>query len=107
MDMKKPKILEKYVLKACLEYLAYRPGLWWRNSTGAMPVGDNRFIRFGFKGSADIIGLTASGRFGAIECKGTGGVQSEQQKHFQEQVEFNMGIYVLAFDVDDIVRVGL
>jgi len=103
----KPKILEKHVLKACLKYLSFRPGMWWRNNTGALLAGDNRFIRFGHRGSSDIIGLTPKGRFVAIECKGTGGVLSKEQKIFQEQVERNNGIYVLAYDVDDIVRGGL
>lgn len=101
----KQKILEKYVLKECLEYLAYRPGFYWRNQTGALKA-ENRYVRFGAKGSPDIIGVF-HGRFVGIECKGSGGKLSEDQKHFGDMITHCGGMYVVAYGFEDIKKAGI
>lgn len=76
----------------------------WRNNTGSVKTQDGRFINFGLKGSADIIGLLKGGRFLAIEVKSPTGRQSPDQKNFQKMIESFGGLYVLARCADDAVR---
>jgi hypothetical protein len=40
----------------------------WRNNTGVTRIG-RRFIRFGYPGSSDWLGICPDGRFLAVECK--------------------------------------
>ena len=106
----KTKVSERDVLKSCLQYLAYRKGYYWRNNTGALPFGENRFVRFGLKGSADILGVRPTdgvGQFVAIECKATGGKMSAAQDMFRYEIEKFGGLFVLAYSVDDLVAAGL
>lgn len=91
---KKNKAPEGKVVHACLELL-YTLGIFaWRNNTGAVSIG-SRFMRYGKTGSGDILGMTKTGQFLAIECKSSIGVQSPAQKLFQMQVEKNNGLYFL------------
>lgn len=87
---------ETQIVSSILEAANYY-GFFWRNNTGALPIntsGRTRFIRFGMRGSADIIGLV-QGRFVAIEVKTKTGKQSEHQREFQMRVEKSGGIYAL------------
>ena len=59
---------ESDVLRGCLDYLKMKNIFCYRNNSGATKVG-SRFIRFGYKGSSDIIGILPDGRFLAVECK--------------------------------------
>ena len=96
---------ESTIQSRILLALGSRPGIRvWRNNTGALRDSNGRVIRFGLKGSADILGILAPhGRMLAIECKTETGRQSEQQKRFQEMVEKHGGVYVLARSVDDVL----
>lgn len=99
---KRPKSQpENEVKNACLRWLKDRDIYAWRNNTGMVWSG-NHPIRFGLVGSADIIGLLPDGRFLAVECKSKTGKQSDVQKRFQENIEQNHGVYVLAYGVEDL-----
>lgn len=99
---RKPKSQpENEVKNACLRWLHERGIFAWRNNTGMAWIGDHP-IRFGLKGSADIIGLLPDGRFLAVEAKAASGRQSPDQKTFEENVRKNNGVYVLAYDVTDL-----
>lgn len=76
----------------------------WRNNTGSIKSEDGRFITFGLKGSADILGILKGGRFLAIEVKGVTGRQSEQQKNFENMIKSFGGVYILARNIDDAIR---
>lgn len=69
----KSSVKESSVLAACLELLSLRGILAWRNNSGATLAeshGRKRLIRYGLKGSSDIIGiLPRTGRFLAVETK--------------------------------------
>lgn len=68
----------------------------WKNATGVTKT-ENRVIKFGLKGSADILGIIGpSGRFLAIECKTGQAVQSNFQKNFENMVKSLGGIYLVA-----------
>jgi hypothetical protein len=51
---------ETALVRACLELLALRRILAWRNNSGAFLLGEGtgrRFVRAGLRGSADILGV--------------------------------------------------
>lgn len=86
---------ENIVLSECLQYLSATGIFHWRNNTGAVKVG-SRFVKFGYKGSSDIIGICPDGRFLAIECKREfKGKLSEHQKVFLTQIEKNGGVAIV------------
>lgn len=102
--MKNKNIPERIVLEQCLQFLKLKGFFCWRNNTGALKSG-SRFIRFGFPGSADILGILPNGRFLAVECKRSkGGILSEKQKEFQKAITENNGIYILANDVNVLIQ---
>lgn len=83
--MKKPK--EGDIVKACLSYLQAIGVMAWRSNTGATErtdvIGRKRFVRFGTKGSPDIMGIMGGGRFLGIECKMPGKPQSDDQRAWE------------------------
>ncbi len=104
--MSKPKPpLEKEVLRACLDYLQkVRRWECWRNNSGAWKAKD-RFIRFGKKGSADILGiLPPDGRFLAVETKREGGILSLDQAAFLDRVRASGGLAMVVRSLDDLIR---
>lgn len=92
---------ENKVKNECLRWLKDRGIYAWRNNTGMAWIGDHP-VRFGLPGSGDILGLLPDGRFLSVECKSETGRQSEDQKRFQENIEQNHGVYVLAYSVEDL-----
>ena len=90
------------VVKAVLELLTCHQKVAWaqRMNTGALKTKD-RFVRFGFRGCADIIGQLKDGRFLAIECKSHRGLLTDEQEAFLERVRKYGGISGLARSVDD------
>lgn len=91
--MPKNKLSEKEVLQSCLQLLDIYKIFNWRNNTGALKT-EKSFMRFGVKGSPDIIALHDNAFIG-IECKSTIGKQSDSQKEFQKKVEKAGGFYFL------------
>jgi len=83
----------------------------WANSTGIgrALTDDERVIKFGLKGSADIIGIIGDeknplGRFLAIEVKTGTGKQRPEQKAFQKMILSRGGLYILARSVKDALE---
>lgn len=93
---------EGAVLSACLDYLALRGVLAWRNNTGALKV-DQRFVQFGKKGSSDILGVLKGGRFLAIEAKAPGKKPTEEQQRFLDAVTAAGGLALVVDDVATLV----
>lgn len=56
-------------------------------------------VKFGLKGSADIIGLLKDGQFVAIECKTGGASRTPQQIKFGDMITRFNGNYYLARDI--------
>lgn len=73
----------------------------WANNTGAVKT-ENRYIRFGLKGSPDILCLTEKGEFVAIEVKTGNAVQNRSQKNFEKAVQKRGGLYIVARSLEDI-----
>jgi hypothetical protein len=105
--MKSRSNFEAEVLRACLDYLAVRGIFAWRNNSGAVPLEGGRFIRFGYKGSPDILGILPGGKMLCIECKSARGKLSEEQKNFKVRVEKSGGIYIIARGIEDLEEAGL
>lgn len=78
-------------------------GLFWENNTGALPDRYGRLVRYGLKGSSDILGCL-KGRFIGIEVKVGADRQRKEQSAFQRAVEAAGGIYILARSVADVRR---
>jgi hypothetical protein len=102
--IKPPVVLEKVVLKACLNWLKVNQIFAWRNNTGSFATESGGYFKAGLKGSPDIIGMTKSGQFLAIECKNSVGVQSHEQKEFERIIRNNCGIYLLVRSVNDLIK---
>lgn len=76
--------------------------LAWKNHTGAGRSFAGTVMRFGLKGSADILAvIPPAGRFAAIECKTGDGKQSAQQAKFEKAVLLRGGLYLVARSVAD------
>ena len=61
--------------------------------------------KYGVPGMADIQGILKGGRHISIECKGPGKKQTPDQKVWEEMVLSFGGIYVLAYNLEDVRRV--
>lgn len=85
---------EGELVHAALEYLQRRGVFAWRNNTGAVKA-DDRFIRYGYRGSADILGVAADGRIVCCECKSQFGRLSAYQEHFLAEVKERGGIAIV------------
>lgn len=92
---------ESVVVAQCLTYLRLRRVFAWRNNTGACLAG-KQLVRFGLKGSSDIIGVANDGRFLAIECKTDKGVTSEWQDRFLTEVSRRGGVALVVHSVDEL-----
>lgn len=112
-----PPPKEKDIQAAICEYLTLRGIFHWRANTGGSSYpgkdGKVRYVKYGFKGVADIIGIRHYyqaaakrdfGQFIAIEVKRPGGKPSLDQLAFQRAVEAHGGIYILAMSVEDVQR---
>jgi hypothetical protein len=84
-----------------LRHLSFyvKDGFFWLNNTGGAWV-NGHFIKYGKKGSADIIGCF-KGRFVAIEAKTGKGVQHKGQIEFERKICAAGGFYTVARTVDD------
>ena len=106
---------EAPILASVLKALNFYPNVdWWeRMNVGAYVAGEGkkrRFIRYGFKGCADIIGQLKPRRDGepgawlAIECKRVGEHPTEDQQAFLDRINKNGGIGFVARSVDDLKK---
>ena len=96
---------EADVLKAVLATLEMHPKVAWvaRMNSGAFEV-EGRFIKAGFKGCSDIIGMLKGGRLLAVECKSSKGKETQDQAAFGARVAEDGGMYFVARSVDDVME---
>lgn len=86
-------------------YLGLRSDLFlWHNNTGAGMMG-KRFVRFGYPGSADFIGLLRGGVMLCIECKTGDARQTFEQRQFQERIKTLGGLYFVIRSLDELIKV--
>lgn len=77
-------------------------GRFWQNNTGATKTAHG-FIKFGLKGSTDILGL-AYGRPFFIEIKTGSGRLTADQKAFRDMVVRYGGIHATIRSLDDVMQ---
>jgi hypothetical protein len=80
----------------CFRYLKRRGFFVWNNPSGAVRITQDRWVRFGLKGSSDIIGVLPDGKFLAVEMKARHGRLSPEQSAFIEKVRGLGGVAVVA-----------
>ena len=101
---KQPKVSETICTKEILSYLSKIGIFAWRNNTGSMKAMSGRFVRFGYPGSSDILGLLPDGRILCIEVKSMGEPFSAKQKEFRYLILLNKGVYLAVVSLDDLVK---
>jgi hypothetical protein len=76
----------------------------WRNNTGVTRIG-RRFIRFGYPGSSDWLGICPDGRFLAVECKRPeGGRLTAKQRDFLDCIRRYGGVALVVTGVNDLLE---
>ena len=101
---------ESQIVSACLELLAYKNILAFRvNNTGIFDPSKKVFRSFhGMKGVSDILGILPklytgrSGVFFSCEVKREGGVISEAQRAFIQEVANHGGIAIVVHSVEEL-----
>jgi hypothetical protein len=75
----------------------------WRNNCGSAVLRNGFRVAFGVgnPGGADLLGLTHTGRFLAIEIKTPTGRQSPEQRNFESIVSNLNGHYLIMRSVDE------
>jgi hypothetical protein len=94
---------EAAALAEVLRALRNHDAVAWaeRQNSGAAKVG-NRFIRFGWPGCSDILGMMRNGRFLAVEVKGPTGRASPEQTLFLARVSAGGGVAFVARNCKDV-----
>jgi VRR-NUC domain len=103
-----PRTNERHEAAALVEVLQALRGnhsVAWveRQNTGAAKVGE-RFIRFGWRGCSDLIGMLKNGRLLAVEVKAPGGRLRPEQGEFLSLVRRFGGVAFMARDCRDVSR---
>ncbi len=88
-----------------LQALRGNPAVAWveRQNTGAAKVGE-RFIRFGWRGCSDLLGMLKDGRLLAVEVKAPSGKLRPEQAEFLSLVRRFGGVAFVARDCRDVSR---
>jgi hypothetical protein len=99
-----PKVPESKINQQIVEFLNRVGCFAWRNNTGAMKTARGGFVRFGMKGSSDVIGCCPDGRFLAIENKSNGEPLSASQREFLQMVKARGGVAATVTSLDEVVE---
>lgn len=97
------KIKESQIQKVILDWLTIKKIFHYRNNSGAFKSANGHFYRFGTKGSPDIV-CVINGQYVGIEVKNATGRQNEAQKAFQKSLVKAGGKYIIARNLDDIIK---
>lgn len=88
---------ESDIMRACMLALSESGCLIWRQNVGTLKNAAGIPIKFGLcVGSSDLIGLTPTGRFLAVEIKTCKGRATPEQLRFIEAVRARGGIAGIA-----------
>lgn len=96
---------EAAALCEVLQALKAHPAVVWceRMNSGAARVG-GRFIRFGFVGCPDVLGMLRDGRLLGVEVKAPKGKLRPEQAIFLERINDAGGVAFVARDCLDVIR---
>ena len=95
---------EAAALVEVLKALRHHPAIAWaeRQNTGAAQVG-GRFVRFGWRGCSDVIGMLKDGRLLAVEVKAPSGKLRAEQAEFLSLVRRFGGVAFVARNVANVI----
>ena len=95
---------EAAALVEVLKALRHHPAIAWaeRQNTGAAQVG-GRFVRFGWRGCSDVIGMLKDGRLLAVEVKAPSGKLRAEQAEFLSLVRRFGGVAFMARSCRDVL----
>lgn len=101
------KLTHTDLVNACIEVLEANNHYCIKNNTGLMSSedknGKKRFIRFGKKGSSDIISCSPKGKFCSWEIKIGEDTQSKKQIEYEiEMIKHNSPYHVIRV-IDDLI----
>ena len=96
---------EAAALAEVLRVLRHHPAVAWveRQNSGVARMG-GRFVRFGWPGCSDLIGMLQDGRLLAVECKAPAGKVRAEQAEFLALVRRFGGVAFVARDCRDVLR---
>jgi hypothetical protein len=96
---------EAAALVEVLKALNAHPAVAWceRQNSGAARIG-NRYVRFGWPGCPDILGMLRDGRFLGVEVKAKAGRLRPEQSVFLERIRCDGGVAFVAHDLRDVMR---
>ena len=96
---------EAAALAEVLQTLKHHPLVAWceRQNSGVARIG-GRFVRFGWLGCSDLLGMMTDGRLLAVECKAPKGRLQVEQQEFLSLVRRFGGVAFLARDCRDVLR---
>ncbi len=96
---------EAAALLEVLKALRAHPAVSWceRMNSGAARVG-GRFIRFGFTGCPDVLGMLTDGRLLGVEVKSPTGKLRPEQSIILERIRGAGGVAFVARDLRDVMR---
>ena len=103
VDTESEADIQKMILRLC----RIHPKVCWiaRMNSGVMtagPADNQRYIRMGFKGCSDLLGMLKGGRLLAIEVKSKNGRVSPDQQAFLDKVNSGSGLGIVARSVVDV-----
>lgn len=98
---------ESNIQSAIIDYLELKKHFFWRNNSGALQTKNGHFVRFGAKGSPDILVLTEGGYLVQLEVKTAKGRQSKEQKEWQKRSEELGAEYYVVRSIEDVQEIGL
>ena len=97
------KLREKDIQKTIIGYLKLKKIFHYKNNTvGIYNQKTGQYIPSPSKGAPDIIAIK-DGKYIGIEVKAPKAKQSEHQRTFQDNLEEAGGIYILAYELEDVM----
>jgi hypothetical protein len=99
-----PPVKEADVMKDIDQVLSAYHIFHWRNNSGMTRIG-GRFVRFGYPGSSDWLGICPGGRFLAVECKAPRtGRLTAKQRDFLDCISGAGGVAVVVTGVESLIQ---
>lgn len=98
---------ETIIVKDCIRYLTLKGYEVIRNNSGAVVSqykGKTRLIRYGAKGSSDILACSPKGQFVAVECKSEKGKPTDDQITFLKRIDQKGGIALIVHSLDELMK---
>lgn len=105
-SISQPKIKEKDLQRAILDWLRLKRIFAFKINNVGIKKPNGSYIPSQLRGISDIVGiLPHTGRFLAIEVKGSGGVVSPHQEQFIANINKWGGVGIIAYKLEDIIEV--